>query len=1010
MKTRLPLTLLAFILSGSLSYATDTKKNDLGTLMYVGDSITHGVNSASYRWALHKIFTDNGISYDAVGIKTGNYSGGVTAGTIYGGQTFNNVHNSQSSARAYEISGRPSSSTGRSDYSRFEGSNILNWLGQSTELNNNSGTYTGQTFTGDNAPDTYFMLIGTNDLLSNQEVPKDFSTSWCFNEEKITGLIADMDTIVNSMTTANANANIYVLEIPCWTQHGNSNTEEHHSAIESYNERLHAWGATHSNVTTLSINKGIIDVASSTSFYGCSSMFNSPGSDGLHPNAQGDLLIAGNIAKSLGYAGRSAGQVRAGNSQLKVNFYNNTNTPQFSASTLTAAGFALSSGVQVSTNAITMGTGDSITATWGASDSLDKGFTFDFNFTLSDAVTGEFTLDNALSIFLGTDSFYGNLNIDEAYIKWGNTVLYSMDMSENTENIRLSYITGNVLEGLKAGYYVWLGDMLIGEALGVTEGSTYNGLTINYNGSSSLTINDLALDGTQSYAPTTPNYVNESSAYFATNLVTEAATPQGNQTWMGGQTATASKTGIALSGQESINARAEATTTGGNGVVVQTEISSGTANKIYANSENFTGDVGLTISAEGKADHWYGAHSTGTLTGNASLRFTDNAVGGSTVFGSVNATTVTGNVYLEFSAKNAKFDTSFTNVENNKASVTGAYISNIDGNVDIVINSGEFTHQVLGGIHTGANTIGGNTNVYVNGGTLSSNIYGGGFAGTIKGNSQVTITGGSIVGNVYGGGRGDTIEGNSSVSITSGGIAGNIYGAGESGSLLGESSVSITGNLASIGGNIYAGSADASFSGNSKVVIKDLYAGMSSTGFDRYNKQIVGTYSPLSRAITGTSTLVLDNVQVDSFNAQLSNFSHIEVTGRTNTTLTSLGGASTLTLDAGSALTIDTTTELTSLILGTNSAFSTTGFTADSVIVDISGADNYILTLTDVDENVDLTNIQFYDGLDYYTASMTYDAQAMSGVLTAGLVIPEPTTVSLSLLGLVGLLTRRRRG
>ncbi len=1002
MKTRLPLALLAFVLGGSLSYATDTPVNDLGTLMYVGDSITHGVNTASYRWAMHKIFTDNGISYDAVGVMTGNNSGGVTAGSIYGGQTFNNVHSSQSSARAYEISGRPSSSTGRNDYNRFGGANILNWLGQSTELNNNSGTYTGQTFTGDNAPDTYFMLIGTNDLLSN--------SGWCFNEEKITGLLGDMDTIVNSMTTANANANIYVLEIPCWTQHGNSNEESYHSAVASYNERLHAWGENHSNVTTISINKGLINVASGTSFYGCSSMFNNPGSDGLHPNAQGDLIIAGNIAKSLGYAGRSAGQVRVDNSQFKMNFYNGTNTPQFSTSALTSAGFALSSGVQVSTNSISMGKGDSITTTWGGSDTLDKGFTFDFNFNLSDAVAGEFTLDNALSIYLGTDAFYGNLNIDEAYIKWGNTVLYSMDMSENTENIRLSYITGNVLEGLSAGYYVWLGDMLIGEALGVTEGSTYNGLTINYNGNGELTINDLALDSTHSYAPTTTNYVNEASAYFATNLVTEAATPQGNQIWMGGQTATATKSGIALSGQEAINARAEATTTGGNGVVVQTEITSGSAEKIYANTGNFTGDVGLTISAGGKANDWYGAHSSGTHTGDASLRFTDNAVGGGTVFGAVNAATVTGNVYLEFSAANAKFDTSFTNTVGNQTSVAGAFESNIGGNVDIVINSGEFTYQVLGGIHTGNKTIGGSTSVYVNGGTLNANIYGGGFAGTIKGNSQVTITGGSIIGNVYGGGRGDTIEGNSSVNITSGGIVGNIYGAGESGTIRGESSVTITGNLAAIGGNIYAGSADGSFSGNSKVVIKDLYSGNFSSGFDRYNKQIVGTYSPLSRTITGTSTLVLDNVQVDSFNAQLSNFSHIEVTGGTNTSLSSLGGASTLTLDDGSALTLTSATDLTSLILGTNSAFSTMGFTADSVIVDISGADNYILTLTDVAADVDLSNIQFFDGLDYYAATMAYDSQAMAGQLTAGLVIPEPATVSLSLLGLVGLLTRRRRG
>lgn len=38
-----------------------------------------------------------------------------------------------------------------------------------------------------------------------------------------------------------------------------------------------------------------------------------------------------------------------------------------------------------------------------------------------------------------------------------------LDMSANAENLRMAYIRGNELEGLKGGYYVWLGDMLIGE-------------------------------------------------------------------------------------------------------------------------------------------------------------------------------------------------------------------------------------------------------------------------------------------------------------------------------------------------------------------------------------------------------------------------------------------------------------------------------------------------------------------------------------------------------------------
>lgn len=80
-------------------------------------------------------------------MKTGNYSGGVTAGTSYGGQVFNNEHSSQASARAWEISGRKTGS-------RFDGSNISNWLGLS-DAKANGAAYQGPTFTGTDTPDTF---------------------------------------------------------------------------------------------------------------------------------------------------------------------------------------------------------------------------------------------------------------------------------------------------------------------------------------------------------------------------------------------------------------------------------------------------------------------------------------------------------------------------------------------------------------------------------------------------------------------------------------------------------------------------------------------------------------------------------------------------------------------------------------------------------------------------------------------------------------------------------------
>lgn len=136
-----------------------------------------------------------------------------------------------------------------------------------------------------------------------------------------------MDTIVEAMFQANEHANVIILTIPCWTRHSNGNSDATHQAVSDYNDRLKTWGNGRQNVTVIDINAGIIDVTSSTLFYGVSSMFNNPGSDGLHPNAQGDLLMAGNIARAMGYAGRTAGQERKDAGGLAINFHQGGQPP-----------------------------------------------------------------------------------------------------------------------------------------------------------------------------------------------------------------------------------------------------------------------------------------------------------------------------------------------------------------------------------------------------------------------------------------------------------------------------------------------------------------------------------------------------------------------------------------------------------------------------------------------------------------------------------------------------------
>ncbi len=58
-----------------------------------------------------------------------------------------------------------------------------------------------------------------------------------------TGLLADMDAIVDTMHAANGSANVIVLTIPCWTQHSNGNSDATHQAVETYNASPEFLGA-----------------------------------------------------------------------------------------------------------------------------------------------------------------------------------------------------------------------------------------------------------------------------------------------------------------------------------------------------------------------------------------------------------------------------------------------------------------------------------------------------------------------------------------------------------------------------------------------------------------------------------------------------------------------------------------------------------------------------------------------------------------------------------------------
>ncbi len=820
MKLHLPKLLLTAVLTAigaTASHADDSSTSyTLGDVMYVGDSITHGYYEASYRWALHKIMVDNGVKYNEVGYGTNN-TGGDKAGDAYRGVTFKNIHSATSGIRAWQVAGKTSKTA--TEYTKDPINGILNTTSAST----------------------FVLLLGTNDLLSdNNQLTNDALATVTNNLLGTDRKSGDIGHIVDAMYESNPNATLYVSTIPCWTLHQNNDGEEPHAAVATYNESLKTWVANYNtanskNIKLVDVNHGMLDVAASKPFYGVTSMFRDPGvnGDGLHPNAQGELIIAGNMARAMGISGRTAGAARK--AAESFNFHSNGRTVGLGEyswkNTLSSAGFTAEL----------------------------QGFTFG-----NGSTDGWNTTDN-FSFTMGNGTIAGTLNINEGYIQWGNDILFSENMSALSENIRMAYIAGDSENGIGSGFYVWLGDMLIGEALAGTS-STLSNVKLSYSGASSYTISALAMDSTGAYAPT-------SDLYYL--ISAPSATAQGGVT-------------IPV------------------GVTVVTGDTSET-NKLFANKGEHTGGVWCRVSS-GQYSAWTGAHASGTLDGNVTMIFDDKFQGTGTAFGIVNGKKVTGDVTLQFDAANAVYG-SWTNTETDYASVVGSFSGAIDGTFKAVINAGTFQYDILGGSYNGSSV--GSTEIYINGGSIGRNVYGGSQNGTV-GSTSVTITGGYVQGDVYGGGRGansgNLINGSTSVTITGGTIGGDIYAGGSGGTIKGNTALTIEGNLPTLHGKLLsAGGSDGTINGNASLTIKNASANNYIASIDKFTGTLSGGAN-----VSGSSTLVFDASQLSGTafdSVTVEHFDSINLTNGSNIILgaTSLDGAngSTISLTGDSHLTVE---------------------------------------------------------------------------------------------------------
>ncbi len=394
-------------------------------IMYVGDSLTHGYSSASYRWHLHKMLVDSGFEYEELGVLSGNTGkNALKAGSHYRGVSFQNIHSAQSSARSWEISGLRAGP-------RFGGTKLENWLGLAPKTAAGKD-YKGKIFAEENAPEIFVMMIGTNDLLSDNERAKGGLPAIAARETK--ELLHEVKRIYQSMLQANPKAHIYLCTVPSWGSHRSLDKDDWRQVIFDYNRALKRWAKGKKQLHIVDVNQGLIPQGlKAEPLYFIA--------DGLHFNEQGNLLVAGNIARAMKLKGRHAGLKRK--------------SPQ-----------ALSATAPKAAQSITL--------------------------SLPASGQGIYHVSNG--------QHEGQLELSAQQISWQaakqKTPLYSGDRRKSKEEIRLTWVKGNPAQGIGQGYYIWLGNQLIGEALPAQENKNRpQGVESNKNASPKV------IDMSGNYAP-----------------------------------------------------------------------------------------------------------------------------------------------------------------------------------------------------------------------------------------------------------------------------------------------------------------------------------------------------------------------------------------------------------------------------------------------------------------------------------------------------------------------------
>ena len=494
MKISLPLGLRQALLTAMAfgSLASTTVASDLGNMMFVGDSITA---AGGYQQFFFKNVVDNGGVYTPVGPAGGNTS------TYYNGVRFSSASAGYSSWKAADLAGL--TVPPGTDYPNTDHAYLKNWLGLSSTMTG-GGTYTGNVY----SPDTMCIMAGTNDV------------SWGnlgSVQDRVDLVVNSLDTMVSDAKTAGVST-IYVCSVPVSSDPNRiiPGTSTHYNeaykqidAVMSDAQRQKDMGYVWiDTMIGLRAAEGVSPAASNFAF-----------SDGIHPNSQGHLIIAGNMARGMGTGQRSVLQTRKAAQSFTGHLSSEGTSTATPAPTNWLTGPTnISQGYLVNT-LFNVANADYLQVSW-AEESLGN-YTCDISMQMF-AAGGESNLFSIMMGNGGSQNFRLDILNDKIQFINGSSssTLYLIDTTLQANDYRIAYIGADSTKGINAGFYVWFNGVLIGEALGGTNLLSYKGLQVG-SLSSGLTyagVVDVSWDTTGSWAPDYSSLGNKSDAFGSEKL------------------------------------------------------------------------------------------------------------------------------------------------------------------------------------------------------------------------------------------------------------------------------------------------------------------------------------------------------------------------------------------------------------------------------------------------------------------------------------------------------------